>query len=226
MNNALYINFSIFKPILGIMHVMSMFSFHKKTSKLQWLSLSLSVLAAHFILGLIIVMILNGSLVNHILTPAFQFIDVFKLTWPEQPLGSLHFLATKSILVFSHYDPRSALNLWTLEYDFYTLLVYLGVSLLLGRILASYRNDSSTMPFKMVIAFIISGFLVSFSISYMTVLEHCSGATWTGFVTLYGLGVDEFELYPIYQIICAIIGILCFISTYIWLNSSKKLGFS
>ena len=188
--------------------------------------LSLSVLIAHFLIGLIIVMTLNGSLVNHILTPVFQFIGVFKLTWPDQPLGSLHFLATKSILVFSHYDPRSALNLWTLEYDFYTLLVFVGVSLVLGRILASRRNDSSTMPPRVVIAFIISGFLVSFSISYMTVLEHCSGATWVGFVTLYGLGVDEFNLYPIYQIICAIIGILGFLGTWIWLNTRKKTAFS
>lgn len=171
-------------------------------------------------------MALNGSMVNHVLTPVFQFFGVFQLTWPEQPLGSLHFLATKSILVFSHFDPRSGLNLWTLEYDFYTLLVYVGVSLILGRILAAHTNDSNAMPTKAVISLIISAFFISFSISYMTVLEHCSGATWVGFVTLYGMGLDEFELFPIYQFICAIIGILGFMGTYIWLNRSKNLGFS
>jgi len=203
-----------------------MFSFHKKVSRRQWLLLSSAVLVTHFLLGLIIVMVLNGSIVNHSLTPIMQYLGVFSLTWPEQPMGSLHFLATKSILVFSHYDPRSSLNLWTLEYDFYTLLVYLVVSLIVGRVLAVYINDSGNMPFKAVISFIISAFFISLSISYMTVLEHCSGATWVGFVTLYGIGLDEFQLFPIYQVICAIIGILGFFATLIWLNRSKRLHFS
>jgi hypothetical protein len=203
-----------------------MFSFHKKTSWGQWLLLSSAVLALHFLLGLLIVMIVNGKMVNHGLTPIFQYIGVFKLTWPEQPLGSLHFLATKSILVFSHYDARSALNLWTLEYDFYTLVIYVTMSLVLGRVFAKHLNDPNNMPLKAVIAFIISAFFTSFSLSYMTVLEHCSGATWVGFVTLYGMGLNEFELYPIYQIICAGIGILGFTGTLIWLNTSKNRGFS
>ena len=205
---------------------MSMFSFHKKTSWSQLLLLGTAALAFHFLFGLLIVIAVNGHSVNHILTPIFQYIGVFKLTWPEQPLGSLHFLATKSILVFSHYDPRSALNLWTLEYDFYTLVIYLAVSLMLGRILAKYLNDPANMPFKAVIAFAISAFFISFSISYMTVLEHCSGATWAGFVALYGMGLNEFELYPIYQIVCVFIGILGFVATFFWLSVIKNRGFS
>ena len=203
-----------------------MFSFHKKTSWGQWLLISSVVLAIHFLLGLMIVIAVNGNMVNHALTPIFQYIGVFKLTWPEQPLGSLHFLATKSIIVFSHFDARSALNLWTLEYDFYTLVTYLAVSLVLGRVFAKHFNDSSNMPRKALIAFIISAFFTSFSISYMTVLEHCSGATWVGFVTLYGIGLNEFELYPIYQIICACIGILGFVGTSFWLSAGKNRGFS
>lgn len=205
---------------------MSMFSFHKKTSLSQWLLLSSGILALHFLFGLLIVMAANGNMLNHVLTPIFQYIGVFKLTWPEQPLGSLHFLATKSILVLSHYDDRSALNLWTLEYDFYTLTVYLAVSLGLGRVLANHRRDSAKVPFRTVIVLYFSAFLISFSMSYMTVLEHCSGATWAGFVTLYGLGLSEFQLYPIYQIICILIGILGFAGSLIWLNTSRNRAFS
>lgn len=219
-------NISILIHILGIICNMSMFSFHKKPSTGQWLLLSVGIFALHFILGLIIVIATNGKMLNHSLTPILQYIGIFKLTWPEQPLGSLHFLATKSIFVLSHFDTRSALNLWTLEYDFYTLVVYVAVSLILGRIVANYSIDSSTMPLKMVIASAVSLFFMSFSISYMTVLEHCSGATWVGFVALYGLGMDEFQLYPIYQIICAIIGILGFVGTIMWTNLTKNRAFS
>lgn len=224
--NATY-KLSILQSILGIIRSMSMFSFHKKITTGQWLLYSSAIFAAHIVLGLIIVIALNDwKFVNHALTPVLQYLGLFKITFAEQPLFSLHFLATKSIFVLSNFDPRSSLNLWTLEYDFYTLLVYFAVSLLLGRILAARINDSSTMPIMAIISFTISAFFLSFSISYMTVLEHCSGATWVGFVTLYGLGLDEFELYPIYQIICAAIGILGFIGTYIWLNRSKNVGFS
>lgn len=205
---------------------MSMFSFHKKPSVSQWLLLSLAIFALHFVVGLLVVSAINGKMPNHGLTPIFQYFGVFKLIWPEQPLGSLHFMATKSIFVFSHYDTRSALNLWTLEYDFYTLFVYLAISLGLGRIVAGYWNDKSTINPKQIALFFTCGAMISFSISYMTVLEHCSGATWVGFVSLYGIGINEFDLYPIYQIIFAIIGILGFIGTFIWLNMNNNRGFS
>jgi hypothetical protein len=203
-----------------------MFSFHKKISTGQWLSSSCIVFAAHFVLGVILVMALNGKMINHGLTPIFTNIDVFKLIWPEHPLASLHFLATKSIFVFSHYDARSALSLWTLEYDFYTLLVYLTVSLSLGRILASHRNEAWKSSIKPIFACFTSAFIIAFSISYMTVLEHCSGATWVGFVSLYGMGFTEFELYPRYQIITVIIGILGFSGSLVWLIRAKYRGFS
>ena len=187
---------------------------------------SAAIFALHFIIGLIIVMLANGKMLNHGLTPIFQYIGIFKLTWPEQPLGSLHFLATKSIFVLANFDARSALKLWTLEYDFYTLLVYGLMSLVIGRMIALYILDSSAMPLKALIFFTISASFISASLSYMTVLEHCSGATWVGFVALYGLGLNEFELYPIYQIVFAIIGILGFAGTYFWLNRSKISAFS
>jgi len=203
-----------------------MFSFRKKTSLRHWITLSAGIFLIHFAVGLAVAMLTNFKPVNHVLTPIFQYVGIFKLTWPEQPLGSLHFLATKSLLVFSNYDSRSMLNLWTLEYDFYTLMVYLGVSLALGRFLASQQNTTPKLPSKIIFSFIFSAFCISFSMSYMTVLDHCSGATWAGFVALYGLGLNEFQLYPIYQVICALIGILGFISLLMRVNAIKSRAFS
>ena len=180
----------------------------------------------HFVVGLAIVMILNGTLVNHALTPIFQYTGMFSLIWPEQPIGSLHFLATKSLFAFTHHDARSGLNIWTLEYDTYTLLVYVALSVVMGWIITTYREQATTIPLGALIACIAGIFLIAVSVSYMSVIEHCSGATWVGFVTLYGMGFDEFELYPAYQIICAAIGILALTSGLIWLSASKNRGFS
>ena len=201
---------------------MSMFSLnvnHKFSH--PWLLWSTVVLAAHFVIGLLVVMLLNGKLVNHSLAPIFQFLGIFQLIWPDQPLQSLQFLATKSLFAFAHQDSRSGLNLWTLEYDTYTLLVFIAVSLLVGWIVNIYRQQASTIPFTAVALCVAGGFFVSLAVSYMTVIDHCSGATWVGYVALYGLGFDEFELYPAYQIICAAAGIVMLITGFIWLNSRK-----
>ncbi|MGD8559776.1 MAG: hypothetical protein PVF34_13550 [Gammaproteobacteria bacterium] len=179
------------------------------------------ILAAHFLAGLVPVMLLNGKIVNHVLTPVVQYLGMFKLIWPEQPLGSLQFLATKSLFAFAHNDPRSGLNLWTLEYDSYTVLVYIGVSVMLGWAISHYQQARALVSPAALVLSLTGGIFLSMSISYMTVIDHCSGATWVGFVTLYGLGFDEFELYYAYQITCAVIGIVL-ISAGLWLFRGKN----
>ncbi len=206
---------------------MSMFSVHdhQKTSK-QWMMWSIIVLSFHFLIALILVMLLNARAVNHALTPIFLYLGIFQIIWPEKPLSSLHFLATKSVFAFAHKDPRSGLNLWTLEYDTYTLLTYVAVSVILGWAITSFRNQAISVPFAPLGTVISSGILISFSASYMTVIEHCSGATWMGYVALYGMGFDEFELFPAYQIICAILGIAGLAGGLIWLRNSKNSAFT
>jgi len=152
-------------------------------------------------------MLLNGSMVNHVLTPIFQYTGIFKLIWPEQPIGALQFMTTKSLLAFAHQDPRSGLNLWTLEYDSITLFIFAILSLMLSWILTKYRGKPYAKPAYFVIS-VIGAILVAFSVSYMTSIEHCSGATWVGFVALYGMGFSEFELFPLYQWICAVTGLI------------------
>ncbi len=204
-----------------------MFSFHDKAQfNRSWLQWTIIILVAHFIVGLIIVTLLNGKLVNHILLPVFQFLGIFQIIWPEQPLDSLHFLATKSLFAFAHKDPRSGLNLWTLEYDSYTLLIYIVLSALMGWVISTYRQQAISIPIGPAITIAIGLFFVALSVSYMTVIEHCSGATWVGFVGLYGMGFDEFELYPAYQIICAALGIAAVSGGLIWLINSKNRAFA
>lgn len=179
------------------------------------------LLAAHFIIGLLLVMLLNGSVVNHTLAPVFQFLGIFQLIWPDQPVQSLQFLATKSLFAFAHQDPRSGLNLWTLEYDTYTLAVFLVVSLSVGWTVRQYRQQRRVTPLPAVLLCAAGGALISLAVSYMSVIDHCSGATWVGFVALYGLGFDEFELYPSYQIICSAAGIVLLAAGMLWLNACK-----
>ena len=204
-----------------------MFSFHdKRKIRRQWLFWSTIVLATHFVFGLLIIMVLNGTIVNHALTPIFQFLGIFQIIWPEQPMSSLHFLATKSLFAFAHQDPRSGLNLWTLEYDTYTLLVYIAVSAVLGWVATIYRNQAISIPLGPLYSVFAGGLFVALSMSYMTDIEHCSGATWVGFVALYGMGFDEFELYPVYQIICAAIGIVGLVGGLTWLRINKNRAFA
>ena len=206
---------------------MSTFSFQdQQKTRQDWLMWSVIVLGLHFLIALIVVMLLNGTVVNHALTPIFQFMGIFQIIWPEQPISSLHFLATKSIFAFAHQDPRSGLNLWTLEYDSYTLLAYMVVSGVLGWAIATHRNQAISIPFAPLYTVFAGCLFIALSISYMTAIDHCSGATWVGFVAMYGMGFDEFELYPVYQIICAILGIVGLAGGLIWLRISKNHAFA
>lgn len=171
-----------------------------------WLLTSGLIFIGFFLAGLLTVTLLNKGWVNHVLNPVGASFSMFQLIWPEQPLAALEFIFTQSFVVFAHKDPRSALNLWTLEYDGITLFVYLVVAILLGRMLTrTARRDEHSNTRGHLIALLGAGLLVS-SVTYMTAIEHCSGATWVGFVGLYGLGFDGFDLFPVYQWILFIVG--------------------
>jgi hypothetical protein len=196
-------------------------SMHNLKGPRSWAAWSAILLATHFVVGPVLIMLLNGTRVNHIITPVVQYFGMFQLLWPEHHLNSLHFLATKSLFAFTHLDPRSGLKLWTLEYDTYTLLMYLAVSVILGWAISRYRQQAINVPLAVMALVVTGGIFVSLAVSYMTVIEHCSGANWVGFVSLYGLGFDEFELYYAYQIICAALGVVM-LATGLWLIKAKK----
>lgn len=158
--------------------------------------------------GIIVISLLNGSWVNHGLTPFIQFLSLFQLLWNDNPPEALWFLIKKSLFSLAHKDPRSGLNLWTYEFSSLSLLLYIAVAVFTGRLLARLGQEQKTLrqAGKILIIFSIGAVLALISMSYMTSIEHCSGATWVGFVALYGLGVDGFSLYTAWQWLLALIG--------------------
>lgn len=185
----------------------------KNTSRSSrtWLLFSSLIFIAFFVIGLISITLLNKGWVNHILNPVGASFSMFQLIWPEQPLAALEFLLTQSFVVLAHKDPRSALNLWTLEYDAITLIVYFTVAIFLGHRLTRTPSHDASREFRLSthghLPALLGASLTIASVTYMTAIEHCSGATWVGFVSLYGLGFDGFNLFPIYQWILFLIGI-------------------
>lgn len=177
----------------------------------RWLFISLLYLLASFALGLLMVMLLNGSIVNYILTPVFQYTSLFGVLWDDNPLGALQFIITKSIFTFAYKDPRSGLNIWTYDFDGITLAFYIAVSLLAGYAIYSYLKQRDPYLKTGLMLCVAGSALILFAVSYMTAIEHCSGATWVGFVAMYGIGFDEFELYPLWQWLCGVTGIILFV---------------
>lgn len=175
-----------------------------------WLAYSSLIFISFFAIGLLSITLLNKGWVNHVLNPVGASISMFQLIWPEQPLAALEFLLTQSFITLAHKDPRSALTLWTLEYDAITLLVYLVVAALLGRMLTRPpRHDAGRnygLSRRGWRSSLLGAGLLIISVTYMTAIEHCSGATWVGFVALYGLGFDGFDLFPVYQWILFLLG--------------------
>jgi hypothetical protein len=163
----------------------------------RWLALSGLLLAGFLLVPLLLVMLLNEGGLNHALTPVVPFLGMFQLIWPEHPLGALGFLLTKSVFALAHNDPRSGLNLWTLEYDTVTLVVYVVTALVAGRLAA--RALAGGGHRKELAAVLLGATAIALAVTYMSVIEHCSGPTWVGFVSLYGMGVDGFTIYPYWQ---------------------------
>ncbi len=171
----------------------------------HWLSMSALLFVSFFVIGLAAMVLLNGGMVNHMLFPIGADIAMFQLIWQEQPLSALKFIVTKSLFVFIHQDPRSGLNLWTLQYDSITLLVYLFAALLGGQLINRARqtaqHNTGLLRGLLGVVLLVAAF------TYMTAIEHCSGATWVGFVAFYGLGFNDFEFYPYYQGTLSLLGL-------------------
>ena len=139
----------------------------------HWLSISALLFVSFFIIGLVAMTLLNGGMINHMLFPIGADIAMFQLIWQEQPLNALEFIVIKSLFVFIHQDPRSGLNLWTLQYDGITLLVYLFATLLGGQLINRARqtaqHNTGLLRGLLGVVLLVTAF------TYMTAIEHCSG---------------------------------------------------
>ena len=170
-----------------------------------WLALSGMLLLSFFILSLLPIMLLNGGWVNHMLTPVGSYFSMFQLIWPEQPLGALQFILTKSFIVFAHQDMQTGLNIWTLEYDALTLGVYLIAALSGGKLLEPLARNGQVTKGLLTGLTGMAGLVLA--VTYMTSIDHCAGPTWIGYVIAYGLGVDGFDLSFIWQGLLGSIGL-------------------
>jgi len=178
---------------------------HPQKKSRRLLPISGLLFISFIVVGLIAMTLLNGGVVNHVIFPIGADISMFQLIWPEQPQGALEFIVTKSLFVFIHQDPRSALNLWTLQYDSITLTVYLLAALLGAKLITGGRQ---TVPYNAgLLRGLLGVVLLVIAFTYMTAIELCSGATWVGFVSLYGLGFSGFNFYPYYQGVFATVGL-------------------
>jgi len=178
---------------------------HPQEKSGHWLLTAAVLFISFFVVGLAAMTLLNGGVVNHILFPVGADIAMFQLIWQTQPLSALEFIVTKSLFVFAFQDPRSGFNLWTLQYDSITLMVYGLAALAGGRLISRARqmpqHNSGLLRGLPGIVLLATAF------TYMTAIEHCSGATWVGFVGLYGLGFSDFEFYPYYQGVLTLSGL-------------------
>lgn len=154
--------------------------------------------------NILILAILNSAMPNRIVLPLLQYSSLFSLLWQDNPWGALQFLLTKSLFSVSHQDPRSGLQLWTLEVNSISLLVYALCSAFVAY-LYSYRfsskssKRSNTIHNLWFILGLAGSLCLCIGFTYITAIAHCAGPTWVGFVALYGLGFNEFQLYPAYQ---------------------------
>ena len=135
--------------------------------------------------------ILNREMVNNLLFPISQYLSMFSIIWKDNPWAALQILADKSVLALGSYDAQSGLYLWTLEFDALSLLLHMAGAILIATMLARPRHI-----FGSAVAGVA---LVMLSHTYVTVMAHCAGPTWAGFVALYGLGVEKFPVNSTWQ---------------------------
>jgi hypothetical protein len=180
----------------------------------NWFILSTGVFLTLVLSGIALMILANGRLVNTVDFPIKEYFGIFKIIWSDNPWGAIRVMSNKSILLFGHYDSRSTLYLWTLEFNSTALLVYICVSIAGGWLIQHMLTQAGISRGCFYIS--VTGYvLLLLSSTYATVLAHCAGPTWVTYVALYGVGFEEVSLNPIWQWVCAIVGGLLMITAII-----------
>lgn len=152
-------------------------------------------------------MLANVGLVNNVHFPVLNSLPLFTTMFEQNAWETVYIFSNKSLISIGQFDDRSGLYLWTLELDVNTLLTYAlvcGVGTWLFRHAATTPRYASGSIYKWSIA----GFLILiFSRTYVTVLGHCAGPTWVGYVALFGLGAEQLEIISTWQWFIAALGV-------------------
>jgi len=156
------------------------------------------------LLEAVVLAVLNREIVNNLLFPISQYLPIFSVIWKDNPWAALQIVADKSILAFGSYDAQSGLYLWTLEFNALSLLLHLLGALVVAKMIAR--------PIQILGWAIAGAALVALSHTYVTVMAHCAGPTWAGFVSLYGLGLDKFPVNSTWQWLFFVAGIALLIT--------------
>ena len=170
-----------------------------------WFFSSLAIFVGLIITDVILMVLLNGRLVNKLFFPVTEYVSIFPLIWNNNPFTALYIFNTKSVLAFAHYDQRSALNLWTLEFTSISLFVYALVSTYAGWVVKTWMSIKS-MPHTIIYLSGLGSGLILLSATYGTVLAHCAGATWIVYVGLLGLGFEDIPVTSLWQWLLAGMG--------------------
>ena len=164
---------------------------------------SAAIFFAALLFETLVLAVLNREMVNNLLFPVTQYLPMLSVIWKDNPWAAMQILADKSVLAAGHYDAHSGLYLWTLEFDALALLLHLLAALVIAKmILLRWR----------ILGWAMAGAaLVVISHTYVTVMAHCAGPTWAGFVALYGLGVEKFPVNSMWQWLFFIAGVVLII---------------
>jgi len=181
--------------------------------KIHWLLLGFFILIGIITASTALLSILNTGYFNRLVIPIGNYIPMMKLLWQDSFTGAIQFVSTKSLFALAYLDPRSHLNLWTYEFDTISLGVYFISSMYLAR---TFKTHTQTSAGNLLALKVIGSVLILLSVSYMSVIQHCAGPTWIGFVAAYGFGFEGFDHQGIWQILFALCGIVLILFSHLY----------
>lgn len=172
-----------------------------------WIISSLAYFSLIIILLTGLMVIANLSFFNNLQFPITNMLALLPDMIAQSPWQTLVIFSNKTILAIGNADMRSGLYLWTLELDLNTILTYAITAGLAAWIFHNLPYKSRENQFIHLWTFAALGLLI-LSRTYVTVLAHCAGPTWIGYVALYGLGFEEITLTSTWQWLLAIAAFL------------------
>ena len=139
---------------------------------MRGLNYSVLLFISLILLEIVLIAVISGDIPNHVTSPFIDFIPTFFITWSDNWYSSLKILFSHSFMVIGHHDAHSDLNLWTIAYYPVTLFVYALASILAGCCLASQKCQRRKIQIFSALI------MVAFSVTYISMIEHCAGPTW------------------------------------------------
>ena len=184
----------------------------------RWISSSLIYFSLIIISITSLMVVANLGMFNNLQFPITDMLPLLSEMFSQSPWQTLVIFSNKTIIAIGQADMRSGLYLWTLELDLNTILTYTLVAGLAARIFYILPHKYSENRSIHLWTYLALGLLI-ISRTYVTVLAHCAGPTWIGYVALYGTGLEEITLTSAWQWIIAIIA--CLITAMLFKKTSK-----